>query len=176
MAKKFYIQTKEKSCLPLDSWITKLEMRAFGWKCKGDHTEYEDTYDIDIDWDNNTAKARRRFNVYTTFKRIKPYGNIFLKIWEFFMTIQSWIRRKLIVLFFGIVLLGLGAGLLMMFVTDQKEEGTKMLMACLYIVLTIYLPSLFYALMGFLTRVVFRLDKRVKDKLEANGYSRDQHI
>ena len=176
MAKKFYIQTKQKSCLPFDTWMTKLEMRAFGWKCKGDHVEYEDAYDVDIDWEKNTATASRRFNVYTVFRRIKPYGNIFLKFWEFLMTIQSWIRRKLEALLFGLIIIVLGIGLIELFLVSDQEGGAQMLFTALYMVLFIYVPSLFYALMGFLTRLIFRLDKRVKDRLERNGYYRDQDI
>ena len=176
MARKFYIQTKHKACLPFDSWITKLEMRAFGWKCKGDHIDYEDAYDVDIDWDNNTATARRRFNVYTTFKRIKPYGNILLKIWELLMTIQSWIRRKLEALLFGLVIIGAGVGLLEIFLMKETADGYRLLLYCLYILLFVYVPSLYYALMGFLTRVVFRLDKRLRNKLERNGYDSHQDV
>ena len=176
MAKKFYIQTKRKSCLPFDTWMTKLEMRAFGWKCKGDRIEYEDAYDVDIDWENNTATARQRFKAYTVFKRIKPYGNLLLKMWELFMTIQSWIRRKLEALLFGLIIISLGIGLIYTFLAKQADDGKFMLLAALYMVLFIYVPSLFYALMGFLTRVVFRLDKRLKNQLEKNGYSREQDI
>ena len=176
MSRKFYIQTKQKSCFPLDTWMTKLEMRAFGWKCKGDHVEYEDAYDIEIDLDNNTAKANRRFNVYTTFKRIKPYGNFLLKMWELFMTIQSWIRLKLEFILFVLVIIALVIGLIDTFLLGGSGDGKQGFFYALYIVLFIYAPSLFYALMGFLTRVVFRLDKKLKNQLEKNGYSREQDI
>lgn len=176
MAKKFYIETKVKECLPFDTWITKLEMRAFGWKCKGDFTEYENTYDIEIDWEKETATAKRRFTNYTSFKRIKPYGNFLLKMWEFFMKIQSWIRRKLEFLFFGLVLIGIGVGVFEIVAMSDKAQGVATLMYPLYVLLFIYVPSLFYALMGFLTRVIFRLDKKVKDDLDKNGYAREQDI
>lgn len=176
MGKNFYIETKKKECLPFDVWMTKLEMRAFGWKCKGDHTEYYDSYDIEIDWEHDTATAKRRFSTYTVFKRIKPYGNFLLKLLEFFMKIQSWIRRKLEFLFFGLILIGIGIGIFEIVAMTDKSQGFATLMYPLYILLFIYVPSLVYALLGFLTRKIFRLDKKVMDDLEKNGYAREQDL
>ena len=81
---KHYIKTKYKECLPFDSWITKLEMRAFGWVYKGFDTEYSDYYNIYIDWDKKTASAIRDSKTSNEFKRISPYSfNAFFNILEF---------------------------------------------------------------------------------------------
>ena len=84
---KYVIRTKYKECLPFDEWITKLEMRAFGWVYRGVNVEYLNYYDVEIDWDNNRATAKRGKSVDNTFKRIEPYSfNPIFKIVEFLMT------------------------------------------------------------------------------------------
>lgn len=173
---KLHIKTVQKDYYPFDSWITKLEMRAFGWTYKGYDTEYYDTYDLHINWDDETATLTQRFRTYTKFKRIEPYSyNIIFKYFELLMSIQSWIRRKLIFLFWGICALGVIISAFMFFTT--KDLRTLYILPCvLFVVGYIYLPSLFYALFGYLTRKIFRLDKKLKNRLEKNGYNREQNL
>ncbi|MDE5765711.1 MAG: hypothetical protein K2I17_00920 [Clostridia bacterium] len=170
--REFYIQTKEKECFPFDEWITKLEMRAFGWADRDHVTDYLDEYDVTIDWDRSTAYVNRRFKTYAVFKRINPYcGNFLFKLLEIIMTIQSWIRRKLIILFWFIDVILFGIGIIYLI----GGAGMNVYIALgLGVLAFVYLPSIIIAVLGFLTRVVFRLDAKLKDNLEANGYMREQ--
>lgn len=166
---KYIIKSKYKECLPLDEWITKLEMRAFGWVYRGIDVTYFDSYDISIDWDTGKGTATQNKRVDNTFKRIEPYSyNIIFNLLEILMSIQSWIRRKLIALFFGLVLISVGIGIL--------TQDYEILGVAAAVVAFIYLPSLNYALLGFLTRKIFRLDEKLKDRLEQNGYEREQDV
>lgn len=166
---KYVIKTKYKECLPFDEWITKLEMRAFGWVYKGVDITYLDSYDVTIDWDTKTATASRRRNVDNTFKRIEPYSfNIVFATLEFMMTIQSWIRRKLIALLFGLVLIGTVLGII--------QQQYAIVGAAAGILAFIYAPSLIYVILGFATRKIFGIDKKLLNRLERNGYAREQDI
>lgn len=166
---KYVIKSKYKECLPFDEWITKLEMRAFGWVYRGVDVTYFDSYDVTIDWDAGTGSATQRSRADNTFKRIEPYSyNIVFNILEILMSIQSWIRRKLIALFFGLVLIG---GVIGIITQDYAVIG-----AGVGIVAFIYVPSLFYVVAGFLTRKLFRLDEKLKERLEDNGYAREQEF
>ena len=166
---KYQILTKKKECLPFDEWITKLEMRAFGWRYRGCKTTYFDSYTINIDWDRETATAtqdRRHDNV---FKRITPYSfNPIFKFAELLMAIQSWIRRKLIVLFFGLTILGLIAGIL--------SGDFSVIGLAFAIVSFVYLPSLFLAGVGFALRKLLKIDEKLAKSLERNGYAAEQNF
>ncbi|MBQ8381391.1 MAG: hypothetical protein IJY18_05815 [Clostridia bacterium] len=166
---KYYIKTKKKECFPFDEWITKLEMRAFGWTYKGWNTTYFDSYNVYIDWDNETATARQNSQTDNVFKRISPYSfNPIFRLFELLMSIHSWIRRKLIFLFFGLTVLGLGIGII-----TQDKQTIGLAFTAIAIV---YLPSIFYSIMGFLTRVIFRIDKKLERALERNGYEPKQRF
>ena len=157
----YVIKTKTKECLPLDEWITKLEMRAFGWRYKGLDTTYFDEYDVNINWDAGTATATQRSRTDIVFKRIEPYSfNPVFVLLELMMSIQSWIRRKLIFLFFGLCALGLIIGVL---TQDMTALG-----AVAGIAAFVYVPSIFYAILGFLFRKVFGLDRNLKKRLVKN--------
>ena len=166
---KYQILTKKKECLPFDEWITKLEMRAFGWRYRGCKTTYFDSYTINIDWDRETATAtqdRRHDNV---FKRITPYSfNPIFKFAELLMAIQSWIRRKLIVLFFGLTILALIIGVIS---GDFEVIGLAAAVAAF-----VYLPSLFLAGVGFALRKILRIDEKLAKSLERNGYAAEQNF
>ena len=166
---KYVIKTKRKECLPLDEWITKLEMRAFGWRYKGMDTTYFDSYDVSIDWDTGTGTASQRSRTDIVFKRVEPYSyNPIFVVLEFLMSIQSWIRRKLIFLFFGLCAVGLIVGIL-------SQEMT-IIGAVLGIAAFIYTPSIFYLALGFMLRKLLRLDDNLKKRLVKNGYAEDQDI
>ncbi|MCM1545492.1 MAG: hypothetical protein NC033_00490 [Clostridiales bacterium] len=170
--RKYYINTKEKECFPFDEWITKLEMRAFGWADKDHVIDYLNEYDVTVDWERSTAKVNQRMKRYAVFKRVEPYsGNFLFNILEFFMKIQSWIRRKLIILFWFIDVLLFGIGFIYLFGGKGMNEYIAL---GLYLFAFIYAPSLVISLLGFLTRVIFRIDAKLKDSLEANGYMREQ--
>ncbi|MDE6690345.1 MAG: hypothetical protein K2K04_00085 [Clostridia bacterium] len=171
--KEFYIQTKEKECFPFDEWITKLEMLAFGWADRDHFIDYSDEYSVTIDWEKSTANISRKFKVYAVFKRIQPYsGNFLFKLLEILMSVQSWIRRKLILLFWFIDVLLLGIGALFLFNGAGMNEY---IILGLVVLAFVYLPSLIIAALGFLTRKIFRLDELLKDELEKNGYMREQN-
>lgn len=171
---KFYIETKEKECYPFDTWITKLEMRAFGWTVKDDEIEYLDEYDVTIDYDRSTANIKQRFKFNAIFKRVEPYSNSGLfDFLEVIMSIFSWIRRKLIILLSILDLFFLVIGLLFVFNGAGMNEY---LAIGLYLLLSIYLPSLIIAILGFTVRKILRLDKKLKDSLEENGYRREQNL
>lgn len=172
--RKFYIKTKQKSCYPFDTWITKLEMRAFGWTYKGLDTDWYNDYDVSFDWDNDTATVTRRHQTYTTFKRVEPYSyNIFFKFWEMLMVIHSWIRRKLIWLLFGLLVIVFGISIVQLVLSGYLDPVFWIAVGILGY---IYGTSLVYALFGFLTRKIFRIDHKLKNRLEANGYERDQRL
>ena len=171
--RNFYIKTKRKSCGPFDEWLTKLEMRAFGWKYQGIDVEYFNEFDITIDWEKETATASQRFNVYTTFKRVTPYShNILFIILEFLMTVFSWIRRKLILFFAGIVIIGLIVGAIDLI---QRQGYSEILSYCFWIVFALYVPSIVLSILGFLTRKIFFIDAKLRKRLEKNGYARNPY-
>ncbi len=171
---EFYVQTKQKECFPFDEWITKLEMRAFGWSDREHTVDYLNEYDVTIDWDSSKAYVNRKFKTYATFKRITPYSsNILFKILEFIMAIQSWIRRKLIILLWFIDVILFGIGLVYLINGAGMNEYIALGIG---VFAFIYLPSVIIAVLGFLTRVIFRLDDKLKDNLEANGYMREQNF
>ncbi|MBQ8689475.1 MAG: hypothetical protein IJ515_03840 [Clostridia bacterium] len=174
MSKNYRIKTKRIECYPFDEWITKLERRAFGWVDKGMETDYYDEYDVTIDVDRQEATVKQKFTIYNVFRRIEPYSsNLLFKLVELLMSIQSWIRRKLIFLLFGITALALVIGIFQLLGTG--EIGEYMLTAIMLLAIT-YVPSLVYALIGYMLRKVLRLDDKLKDSLEKNGYAREQHI
>ena len=167
--REYTIKTKTVDITPFDGWMTKLEMRAFGWVDKGYDTTWYDSYDIDVDLDNNKATATRRSSTYHVFKRINPYShNLIFMLLELIMSITAWIRRKLVYIFAGMTVLVV----LISLITGDYSG----LMIAGEIVFLIYVPSLFLALFGYLTRLIFRLDKKLGDALEKNGYSREQNI
>lgn len=171
---EYYIKSKSKECLPFDEWITKLEMRAFGWMDCDCRVDWLDEYDITIDWDGSKAYVKQKFNVSNVFKRIEPYGgNILFKFLEFLMNVQSWIRRKLIILLWFIDAILFGIGLLYLFNGAGMNEYIAYGIAVFAFV---YAPSLIILVLGFLTRKIFRLDEKLKDRLEANGYMREQRL
>ena len=171
---RYRVVTKRKECAPFDEFITKMEMRAFGWTDKGIEIDYSDTYDVYIDLEKEEATAKRRFNVLNTFRRIEPYSkSLLFKLLEAVMEIQSWIRRKLIFLLFGITLILVVAGVFEVLGTGEFGEYSILAISVLAV---IYLPSFICALLGFFLRKLFRLDKKLKDSLENNGYERDQYI
>lgn len=162
----YKIKTKYVDCAVFDTWITKLEMSAFGWRHRGSETIYSDTYDLTIDYDNNTATMSRRFTTYTLFKRVTPYTfNVFYVILETLMRIFSWIRRKLIYLFAGLTIILLVIGVL---------GSSECLIGAAVIVAFIYGPSLFFALLGFVFRKALAIERKLEDSLEKNGYAREQ--
>ena len=166
---KYYIKTKLKECLPMDEWITKLEMRAFGWVYKGIETTYYNSYKVSINWDTGkgTASRERRFD--NQFKRIEPYSySIIFRFLEGLMGIFSWIRRKLLFLFFGMIVILAGIGII---TQDMKSVGMALTVLAL-----IYLPSLYCAVAGFLVRKLFGLDRKLRHRLAKNGYDEDQRL
>lgn len=149
-------------------------MRAFGWADRDHVTDYLDEYDVTIDWDRSKASVSQRFKRYAVFKRISPYtSNILFKFLEVLMSIQSWIRRKLIILFWFIDAILFGIGALFLISGSGMNEYIAL---GLGLFAFIYLPSVITAVLGFLTRLVFRLDSKLKDDLEENGYLRDQEF
>ena len=170
--REYFIKTKEKECFPFDEWITSLEMRAFGWADRKHRTDWLDEYAITIDWESSTAHVRQRFKIYRVFKRIEPYsGNFLFKLLEVCMAIQSWIRRKLIILFWFIDVLLFGIGILYLLGGSGMNEYIAL---GIWVLSFVYLPSLIIAALGFLTRKIFGIDRKLKDNLEANGYMREQ--
>lgn len=170
--KEYFIKSKDKECFPFDEWITVLEMRAFGWADRKHRTDWLDEYDINIDWENSKANVTQRSKHYRVFKRIEPYsGNFLLKALEVIMAIQSWIRRKMIILLWFIDVLLFGIGLLYLFNGAGMNEYITLGIA---VFAFIYLPSFIIAALGFLTRKIFGIDEKLKDELEANGYMREQ--
>ena len=149
-------------------------MRAFGWADRDYFTDWLDEYDVTIDWDSSKAYVHQRFKTYAVFKRIKPYTfNPLFNLLEIIMSIQSWIRRKLIFLLFGIDLLLFGIGIFYFIGGKGMNEYIYYGLAVLAFV---YLPSIAIAFLGFLTRKIFHIDEKLKDNLEANGYMREQDI
>lgn len=172
--REFYIKTKRKECFPFDEKITKLEMRAFGWKYKGIQTDYYDTYDVYIDWDKGEASAHQRFKVYNTFKRITPYSyNLLFRLLEGLMALFSWIRRKMIFLLFGITALLLIFGTLETLSTKEMSDG--LIWGSFFLFFT-YVPSLVLIVLGFVVRKVLRIDAKLEDRLDQNGYERKQRF
>ncbi len=175
--KKYYIETKERKCIGFDTLLTKLEMRAFGWRDKGFDSEF-DGYDIDleIDWDNDkvSGSANSRFIVYNVFKRVKPYSRSFLfKLMEVFMNIFSWIRRMLIGLLMGMVIILFGIGAISLLL-GSASYGSEGFYYGAIILLIIYMPSIVITILGFLFRVVTRQESKLKKQLKQNGYDEDQ--
>ncbi len=167
--RRYYIETKKKDYLPFDGWITKLEMVAFGWVYKGYKSQGTGVYDVNINWESESVSVSERFNGWTEFKRVRPYTkSLFFKFLELCMSVTSWIRRKLILLLWVATALSLGLGLLELIATQQMNStlGTGIVLLAF-----VYAPSLFLSLAGFLYRKIFRLDKKLKNSLEANGYS-----
>ena len=172
--KEYFIQTKKKECYPFDEWITKLEMRAFGWVDKGIGVDPTGIYDLTINWEEETASIQEKKYVYNTFKRIKPYSsNLIFNLLEFLMGICSWVRRKLIFLLFGVTALMLGIGLFQSFA--EGRVAATLVMGIFSIVL-VYGPSLTLALAGFLCRKFFQLDAQLLYNLEKNGYDINQKV
>ena len=171
---KYYIITKRKDYFPFDGWMTKLEMSAFGWKYEGHGVEYFNEYNLDIDWEAGKGTITQKSRVFTVFKRIRPYThNIFFIILEFLMSIQSWIRRKLIFLLWFLTLFALVVSVIYWVTTGIAIE---MLGISIGIIAFTYMPSLFYAILGFLMRKIFFIDKKLEKNLVKNGYSINQNI
>lgn len=171
---EYRIERKERDYYLFDKWITNLEMRAFGWHNQGDATEWYDEYDIEINWETGKGSVRQRFRDYTTFARIKPYSfNVLFNILEFFMNIQSWIRRKLIILLWFIDVLLFGIGIFMFLGGSGMNEYISLGVA---VFAFIYGPSLVYALLGFAVRKIFSIESKLEDSLERNGYERKQNL
>ena len=173
MAKKFYIQTYEKSCMPFDSFMTKWEMRAFGWRDKGYKSEFEG-YDITVNWETKTAYQTSRYSTWHVFKRVKPYSrNIIFKFLEALMTFFSWIRRKLIPLLLGLVIICLGiAGISAL--VGSFDYAKQVFVIALGVLAFIYLPSIVLSILGFLFRVLTGQERKLKKRLAENGYEEEQ--
>ncbi len=174
MAREYYIQTKRKDYMLFDEWITKLEMRCFGWVYKGWKSEDAGYYNVDINWDEGTATATRAFHSWIEFKRIKPYSyNFFFKLLELCMSITSWIRRKLIYLLWFITAAALVIGIIQTVAEGRMAES---LVVGLVIMTMVYGPSLMLCLCGWGFRKIFKIDKKLRYNLEKNGYDPDQRI
>ena len=172
--KKFYIQTKTKECYPFDVWLTKLEMRAFGWRDRGIESEF-DGFDISIDEDARKATASTRFKYYLVFKRVKPYSSSFLfNFMETIMSIGSWIRRKLIALLMGLIIICVGIGIIEMILMPEGSDAAGLLGGAFIMLAVIYGPSIVTAIFGFLFRTVTDQDEKLKRRLAQNGYSEEQ--
>lgn len=174
MKKEYFIETKEIRYLPFDAWMSKIEMSAFGWTHKGWHSEETDTYDVDIDWSKKEAAVSQRYENSIIFKRIKPYtSNILFKLTEFMMRIHSCIRRTLFYLLWFLCALGIVIGVISSlsygYVTKELSLGLTMLAI-------IYLPSIFYSILGFVLRLLFGIDRKLKRSLRRNGYDENQKI
>ena len=173
--REYFIETKTKDLYLFDEWITKLEMRSFGWHYKGLDTFYYDGYyDVSYNEYDNTVSVKNKREVYLTFKRIKPYSKkLFFKFLEMLMSIQSWIRRKLILWLWVLTALLLGLGVIELVSTGNFSQNLGF---GIIIPIMVYTPSLFYCLLGWLYRKICRVDERLKDDLEKYGYKRDQKV
>ena len=163
----YYIITKYKECKFFDTWITKLEMRAFGWVYRGMETTYYNSAHVNIDWDTGSGTITQDSATHVTFKRLSPYSfNILFAGLELCMSVMSWIRRMLIFILGGLMVL---CGIAAVFSGDPTLWWGVVGIAAFT-----YVPSLILAGLGYLTRVIFRIDQKLSDSLARNGYSRNQ--
>lgn len=162
---EYYIKTKNKTWFPFDGWLTRLEMRAFGWTYEGSKTEYLNSYSISYDESRDKVTARQNSKHYQIFERISPYtfNPIFIFL-EFLMSIFSWIRRKLIYLLFVLAIFGLVLGLV--------QNNQELIKGGIGILAFIYGPSIVLLVLGFLMRIIFRMDSRLKRKVR-KSYEED---
>lgn len=174
--REYEIQTKERKYtffpFRVDEKLTIKEMRSFGWVDRGERTYYFDPY-LEIDWDRSTATVKQDSEHYQVFKRIKPYTyNPVFIILEKIMLINSWIRKKLMLLFFCFTPLSLILGLIQIF---SIGDPTGLLLFATTLAI-IYIPTWIMCLTGKIARKVLRIEEKLKDNLERNGYAREQDI
>ena len=168
--REYFMTTKYKSCPKWDRFFTKWEMRCFGWFYKGLETEASNIIDVDINWDTGKATASRRFYEWITFKRVSPYtGNLFFKLCELLMTLFSWLRRKIIPLLAGLLVVA--------FIIDASaphgEGFDKAIQILMGAILGVYCVCSLVAILGTLFRKIFRIEGKLKESLRNNGYSTD---
>ena len=170
MARKYTVRTKTKSFFALDKWMTVLEMKAFGWRYKGQHTE-AGGWDVTVNVDSGTATARRRFYTYLEFRRDKPYSrNFFFGLMEVLMSIMSWIRRFLIIPIWIGALIMIVAGIMGAGGGEKIIGMDPCLFGGILILLIAYLPSAIFCLCGWGFRKIFKIDEKHRADLIANGY------
>ena len=167
MGQRYIFKTKRKSYFFFDKWMTSLEMRAFGWRPKKQTQQTADG--------KETAPKPKVFT-FLEFRRVSPYTNsYFFAFVEALMYFVSWFRRTFIFLNWlaAIILivcgiLGAGGGLVL---------GMDV---CLFIGLALlllsYVPSALLCLFGWAYRKIFKVEEKLKDNLEKNGYEREQPI
>ena len=170
MARKYTVRTKTKNFFVLDKWMTVLEMKAFGWRYKGQHTE-AGGWDVTVNVDSGTATARRRFYTYLEFRRDRPYSrNFFFGLMEVLMSIMSWIRRFLIIPIWIGALIMIVAGFAGASGGDKIIGMDPCLFAGILTLVLTYLPSAIFCLLGWGFRKIFKVDEKHRADLIANGY------
>lgn len=144
------------------SWgapLLRLERAAFGWHYQGN--VYHDDFD---GFDSNLNVKHKIYKNYY-FCRHKPYSaNPLFVISEMLMKIVSFIRRIImpilpIVIVVGVILaIFVGEALKMFAIVAGSIYGG------------VIGATLLFAFLGWLWRTAFRIDKKVAEDMEANGY------
>ncbi|MCD8041030.1 MAG: hypothetical protein LUF82_05890 [Clostridia bacterium] len=148
-----------------DGWLIKMQMKAFGWVYMGGYKETE--IGITEDWKAKTTVTR-----YLCFRRFSPYTNNLLfcfaevlsNIIMIIRAIISWLFVPACILLILVIIFGDIFG----------ETFGPILIACIILAPIIILAlSFLIILVGSVLRNGFRLEERLLDDLEENGYDYD---
>lgn len=149
--------------------IMTMEYKAFGYrKGENDIDEIDDGYltTIKEDWPGHySSKTEEQSHIvkYARFKRHVEYvTNPLFWILEFFMQVVSFIRvylGKFIILACGIL-----------YILGWIHNDLYRFL--LYTIITIYVASFAIPILGFITRMVFKLDAATDEICEENGWKK----
>ena len=146
-----------------EGWLTKLQKKAFGWEFSEGYSETE--HGIDSNWNHTETTTH-----YYVFKRFSPYtGNILFNLAEMISNLICFLRRLVGVLFLpGLVVTFILAFLGMDTSTIGVVGGTVIAAPFLAILL-----GLAAAIVGGVLKKIFRIEEKLQDEMEENGYDYD---
>lgn len=111
------------------------------------------------------------------FRRVEPYGhNILFKLAELFSKIFSSIRRLILVIFYPIIIIIVFGIIIGLILKEHMllDNGLSLLKTLAFVYFGgLVGPTVFFAVIGLIIRKIFRVDEKLMDELDANGYSSD---
>ncbi|MBD5131632.1 MAG: hypothetical protein HDT28_03450 [Clostridiales bacterium] len=150
-----------------DKWLLRLQKKAFGWVYYG--TETEDNPYIDAN-SSGKVELKHKYVDWLEFRRKSPFtGNFLFKLTEVLCNIISFFRR----LFCSFIIPAIVICLILAAVLEMDQLYNVATYVAIAYFGGLFAPTLILSLLGVLWRKVFKIDKRLKASLLADGYSDD---
>lgn len=158
------IQSKCTRGIVGDTWLLKLEKKAFGWHFWSTQNEHE--YGYEISSDGLSGHTTHKIIRWLEFRRQAPYSNNFLfKLTEALDKIFSFFRRIFISIGIPLLVIALILGIVCQYGCNEADMGNIFFTVAKWLAIAYAISiggTLIFSGLGVLWRKAFKIDEKLK--------------